>query len=111
MSVDLYTTAYRKSIGNHPYGDDTCRDIDTGGSQYRKDKYVFVHTKGRGGDRRHWHSNTKVDANGKVESNNDCIRWTAPPSESGHNPCKGLGESTLLLDGLEDFDGGCGFRS
>ena len=110
MSVDLYTTAYRKSIGNHPYGDDTCRDYDSGGNEHgNQGKYVHVHTKGRSGDRRHWHSNTKVDANGKVESNNDCIRWTAPPSDEGHNPCKDLGESTLLLQGLDDFDASADF--
>ena len=110
MSVDVYTTAYRKSIGNHPHGDGTCRDYDSGGKEHgNQGKYVWVHKKGSSNKRRHWHSNTKVDALGKVESKNDCIRWTAPPSESGHNPCKDLGESTLLLDGLEDFDGGADF--
>ena len=113
MSVDLYASAYTKSRGNHPNGDNTCRDVDVHANPFQPDKYVFVHTKGRKGKRKHWWANTKVDASGKVESGNDCIRWT-PQSGSttaeGHNPCKGLGESTLINPGGDDFDAGFGLK-
>lgn len=108
MSVDLYTAAYTKSDGNWPHLDNTCRDFDSNGDVHGESgKFVWVHKKGSPGKRKHWHANTKV-TDGKVESQNDCIRWTKPPSDDGHNPCKDLGDSTLLLNGLEDFHVGPG---
>ena len=108
MPVDLYASAYTKSSGNHPNCDNSCRDVDVSCRPYEPDTFVFVHTKGSPGRRKHWYANTKVDASGNVESGNDCIRWTPPsnPPAEGHNPCKGLGESTLINPGGNDFDAG-----
>ena len=112
MSVTLYSQAYL----NPSDGDRTCRQWDDDGNRDNHDgKYVWRHKKGSPGDRRHWMVNTKVNADGTLNrteldhhSQDDCVRYN-PNSNAGHNPCLGLGESTLIRNSPQDFDDGATF--
>ncbi len=116
MSVNLYSQAYVNKGWGNPDGDSTCRNWDDGGNHDNYDgKYVWRHKKGRAGARRHWMVNTKVNAGGTMtrsdrdtHSGEDCVRPTETSNE-GHNPCKNLGESTLIRDTPQDFDDGAHF--
>ena len=116
MSVNLYSQAYVNKGWGNPDGDSTCRNWDDGGNHDNYDgKYVWRHRKGRAGARRHWMVNTKVNAGGTMtrsdrdtHSGEDCVRPTETSNE-GHNPCKNLGESTLIRDTPQDFDDGAHF--
>jgi len=116
MSVDIYSQAYVNKGWGDPDGDSTCRNWDDSGNRDNWDgKYVRRHTKGRAGRRRHWMVNTKINADGLFtrtdqdgHSGEDCVR-PSETSNAGHNPCKFLGESTLIRDTPQDFDVGAHF--
>lgn len=116
MSVDIYSQAYVNKGWGNPDGDSTCRNWDDGGNRDNWDgKYVWRHKKGRAGRRRHWMVNTKINADGlftrtdqDTHSGEDCVR-PSETSNEGHNPCKFLGESTLLRTTPQDFDNGAHF--
>lgn len=108
MSTDLYATGYRRkeecvNLGNinHPLRGHEGKYIDI--SDFVARWGVFNEK-----SERRWNAaNTKVLPSGEVEANEDCVRWEKGASE-GHHPCKGLGESTLILDS-PDFDSDFGF--
>ncbi len=116
MSVDIYSQAYVNKGWGDPDGDSTCRNWDDSGNRDNWDgKYVWRHKKGRAGRRRHWMVNTKINADGLFtrtdqdgHSGEDCVRPSGT-SNAGHNPCKFLGESTLIRDTPQDFDVGAHF--
>ena len=116
MSVDIYSQGYVNKGWGDPDGDSTCRNWDDGGNRDNHDgKYVWRHKKGRAGRRRHWMVNTKINADGlftrtdqDTHSGEDCVRPSGTSNE-GHNPCKFLGESTLLRNTPQDFEDGAHF--